>query len=162
MQEPSPPRADLASLLLGAVKSLALGWPPAAAGEEDATDDATTEPGSDTADLPGSAEPEVSRFRVGEIINGRYAVLRILSEGSMGVVYRVRDQLFPSRRVALKTMQRVADSDCQAGCLFTMEFVEGTGARRGDGRARRQERVACGDGDGRGPRLRPQPRTAAP
>lgn len=155
MQEPSPPRADLASLLLGAVKSLALGQLPTAAGEGDSTDDNTTEPGNDTADLPGSAAPELPRFRVGEVINSRYAVLRILGEGSMGVVYRVRDQLFPSRRVALKTMQRVADSDWlalfraefralaelrhihiaevydfealagQAGYLFTMEFVEG-------------------------------------
>jgi tetratricopeptide (TPR) repeat protein len=104
---------------------------------------------------PGGGIPVPLRFRIGETVNGRYEVLRILGEGSMGVVYGVRDQLFPTRRVALKTMQRLTAPELlslfraefralaelrhahiaqvydfeelrpQGGHLFTMEFVEG-------------------------------------
>ncbi len=115
----------------------------------------TGQTGSYVASESSDQVSELPRFRVGEVINGRYEVLAMLGEGSMGVVYRVRDQLFPSRNVALKTLQRMADLawlnlfraefrvlaelrhkniaevydfeelSGQAGHLFTMELVEG-------------------------------------
>lgn len=153
MKDPAQPPVDLASLLRVAVKSLAIGQIPA--DDDDTLDADTREPCADSAASSASAAPELPRFRIGEFVNSRYEVLRILGEGSMGVVYHVRDRLFPSRRVALKTMQRVTDSDWlalfraefralaelrhahiaevydfevlagQTGYLFTMEFVEG-------------------------------------
>ena len=109
MQDPSAPINDYTKQLLGVIRSLALASLDEAMGTWDST-----------ADMHGSDAPRLPRFAVGEIINGRYEVLRILGKGSMGVVYQVRDQLFPGRRVALKTMQRVTDPKWLA--LFRAEF----------------------------------------
>lgn len=184
MQADQSPKHNLTTLLLSAVKSAASGMAPTAAtilaslkADQTANTDPTgktdsenlvntklafSSPGEDngkTMNNPFAGsdddEPELPRFEVGEVVNGRYEILRILGEGSMGVVYRVSDRLFPSRRVALKTMQRVADAEWlalfraefralsqlrhaniaevydfeelsgQQGHLFTMEFVEG-------------------------------------
>jgi serine/threonine-protein kinase len=60
---------------------------------------ATTEPGASAA-RPVATAP---RLREGDVVEGRYRVLRVLAEGGMGVVH-VAERLADGAEVALKTM----------------------------------------------------------
>lgn len=149
------PKYSPAILLTRAVQSLAE-TPVAAAGAgADPWEEELSRTLNNSAVLPTDAAPEPPRYKVGDVINSRYEVLDVLGKGGMGVVYRVRDRLFPSRRVALKTRQQLAAAEGltlfraefralaelrhkniaevydfeelsgQPGHLFTMELVEG-------------------------------------
>ncbi len=110
--------------------------------------DAVTTPGSGGERMP-------AEWRPGEVLAGRYVVVRTVGEGGMGRVYRASDALHPERDLALKTLStsfmqarlelfklefrtmselshpniaRVYDFETGAGgstCFFTMEFIEG-------------------------------------
>lgn len=64
--------------------------------------------------------PALPKFAIGDVINGRYEVLRILGAGGMGVVYGVLDRMFQKRPTALKTMQRLSEGEWLD--LFRAEF----------------------------------------
>ena len=55
------------------------------------------------------------------VLNGRYAVQRVIGEGGMGLVYEVQDALNPDRRVALKTIDSTILSQKRVS-LFKSEF----------------------------------------
>lgn len=73
-----------------------------------------------TSGLVGPAAPAATKFAIGDFINGRYKVDKLIATGGMGCVYLVTDRLFPARPTALKTMRSEANELTLS--LFRSEF----------------------------------------
>jgi eukaryotic-like serine/threonine-protein kinase len=69
--------------------------------------------------LPESSE----RFRPGEIIAGRFLVVRFIARGGMGEVYEVRDQFLQDDRVALKLIRPQIAADTSNLRRFEREVI---------------------------------------
>jgi serine/threonine protein kinase len=68
--------------------------------------------------------PESSeRFRPGEIIAGRFLVVRFIARGGMGEVYEVRDQFLQDDRVALKIIRPEIAADSSNLRRFEREVI---------------------------------------
>jgi serine/threonine protein kinase/Flp pilus assembly protein TadD len=65
--------------------------------------------------IPGAAAASVGRFAPGQVIAGRFAVVRFIAHGGMGEVYEVEDEFLKSVHVALKVVrQHIAESEGSA------------------------------------------------
>ncbi len=67
----------------------------------------TSLPAPDPEEIEGSAQTEATEYSVGDVIDGRFAIVEILGEGGFSRVYRVRDEVEGEER-ALKLFNNAA------------------------------------------------------
>ena len=86
------------------------------------------EAGQHTLDTAAPEKVAQANFEPGQVISQRYEVLNACGEGGMGVVYRVRDQLFADRPTALKTISSSLRTQ-QSFAMAKAEFMTMTKLR---------------------------------
>ncbi|MDX6461775.1 MAG: eukaryotic-like serine/threonine-protein kinase, partial [Acidobacteriaceae bacterium] len=64
-----------------------------------------------------------ARFEAGDMIAGRFLVIRFIARGGMGEVYEVEDHLLNSNRVALKMILPEIAADAEASHRFVQEVL---------------------------------------
>ena len=64
----------------------------------------TAETGKDLLARNSGAPAGVSQFNLGDLIDGRFSVVRFIARGRMGEVYEVEDRQLHGVHVALKTI----------------------------------------------------------
>lgn len=69
--------------------------------------------------VAGAAEPGGGRLVPGQVIGGRFCVVRLIAAGGMGAVYEVEDRYLQGHHVALKVI--LPDVAQQAGSLVRFE-----------------------------------------
>ena len=70
---------------------------------------------------------ETSDYSIGDIIGGRYQVIRVLGQGGMGVVYLARDQALNDNCIALKMVHPHLISHPEARKRFKEEVITSQG-----------------------------------
>jgi tetratricopeptide (TPR) repeat protein len=75
------------------------------------------------AEPPGARVGYGRRFVPGEVIAGRFAVVRYIAHGGMGEVYEVEDRLLQNARVALKVILPQIASDAGSSQRFEQEVL---------------------------------------
>jgi eukaryotic-like serine/threonine-protein kinase len=63
------------------------------------------------------------RFQPGELIAGRFAIVRFIARGGMGEVFEAKDQFLQDTRVALKIIRAEIAADAAASARFQQEVV---------------------------------------
>ena len=85
-------------------------------------DPAFTPDGTGTVSAVGpSFSP--GRFQSGELIAGRFAIIRFIARGGMGEVYEAKDQLLQETSVALKIIRPEIAADAAISARFQQEVV---------------------------------------
>jgi eukaryotic-like serine/threonine-protein kinase len=64
-----------------------------------------------------------ARFKAGDVIAGRFSVVRFIARGGMGEVYEVEDHLLQCSRVALKIIRPEIAADAEASHRFMQEVL---------------------------------------
>ena len=93
-----------------------------AADQLDATQ-STVEPNNDRAELRSLGSTPTGRFEPGQLIAGRFAVIRFLTRGGMGEVYEVEDQFLQGIHVALKVILPHIADDAESAHRFKREVL---------------------------------------
>jgi serine/threonine protein kinase/Tfp pilus assembly protein PilF len=78
-----------------------------------------------TATAVSSAVTAVTsaRFKAGDVIAGRFSVVRFIARGGMGEVYEAEDHLLQRSRVALKIVRPEIAADAEASHRFMQEVL---------------------------------------
>ncbi|HVS30616.1 MAG TPA: serine/threonine-protein kinase [Thermoanaerobaculia bacterium] len=79
---------------------------------------ASTQP---TAVLSSTA-PRITGFETGEVVAGRYRILRLVGKGGMGAVYAAEDLEFEREEVAVKTILSTGEDEERALARFKREI----------------------------------------
>ena len=101
-----------------------------AVGDGSAQEGSPRTPDQSTVGMSSAAEPEpglsgdddVPRLKVGELLAGRFSVVRFIARGGMGAVYEATDVLLRSR-VALKVIRSLIATDAVAMERFRREVL---------------------------------------
>src|ERR1700761_7915766 len=65
----------------------------------------------------------IGRFLYGQVIAGRFAIVRFIARGGMGEVYEARDQLLQDTGVALKIIRPEIAADATTSTRFEQEVL---------------------------------------
>ena len=108
----------------GADHPEAAGEPPGPEASPDRTpDDSTVGMASSAESVPeSSGEADVPRLKSGELLAGRFTILRFIARGGMGAVYEANDVMLRSR-VALKVIRGRIATDAAAMERFRREVL---------------------------------------
>ena len=67
--------------------------------------------------------PATGRFRSGQLIAGRFAIIRFIARGGMGEVYEAKDQFLQDSGVALKIIRPEIAADATTSARFEQEVL---------------------------------------
>jgi serine/threonine protein kinase len=82
---------------------------------------AFTPAGTETFSAVGP--PATGRFRSGQLIAGRFAIIRFIARGGMGEVYEAKDQFLQDSGVALKIIRPEIAADATTSARFEQEVL---------------------------------------
>ena len=82
---------------------------------------AFTPDGTETFSAVGP--PATGRFRSGQLIAGRFAIVRFIARGGMGEVYEAKDQFLQDSGVALKIIRPEIAADATSSARFEQEVL---------------------------------------
>jgi Tol biopolymer transport system component len=80
-------------------------------------------PDGNTTLAVASTTANSGRFQPGQLIAGRFAIVRFIARGGMGEVYEARDQFLQDAGVALKIVRPEIAADATASARFQQEVV---------------------------------------
>jgi serine/threonine protein kinase len=83
---------------------------------------AFTPDGTGTVSAPGP-HPAPGRFQSGQLIAGRFAIVRFIARGGMGEVYEAKDQFLQDSGVALKIIRPEIAADTTTSTRFEQEVL---------------------------------------
>lgn len=78
-----------------------------------------TDPGIGGQDKPGASP----RFKAGDVIAGRFFIVRFIARGGMGEVYEATDHLLHSNHIALKIIREEIAADTEVSHRFVQEVL---------------------------------------
>src|SRR5580698_6455511 len=67
--------------------------------------------------------PSLGRFQPGQLIAGRFAIVRFIARGGMGEVYEAKDQFLQDAGVALKIIRPEIAADAASSARFEQEVL---------------------------------------
>jgi Tol biopolymer transport system component len=76
-----------------------------------------------TGTLSAVGPPATGRFRSGQLIAGRFAIVRFIARGGMGEVYEAKDQFLQDSGVALKIIRPEIAADATTSARFEQEVL---------------------------------------
>ncbi len=118
---PSAPLADQKTIATAPTGSLGTGARPPAASSPSPPDPGPTTQDTLQTSRPSGLSPDRRTFETGEMVAGRYKIVRFIDQGGMGEVYEADDSAL-GQRVALKTIRPTVASDQEALARFKREI----------------------------------------